>query len=230
MISVLFISGLLGSLGHCLGMCGPLVIMVGTNFDDAIWIRTLPKYLFYHSFRISVYACLGALAGLLGSLAGIGDHISRLSGALSLLIGGGIILLGLGYLGWFPVGRLEGASARIGEMMKRALRRGGWTGLASLGALNGLLPCGLVYSALLAAAAAGTPIRGALAMVAFGAGTLPALLILGLGAKALSLRIRRVMVQFAGLLIVLIGLQLILRGAAGLGLVRHWMPGGITIF
>lgn len=230
MISVLFFSGLLGSLGHCLGMCGPLVLMVGVQFKKLTWTETLPRYLLYHGARISVYAVLGAVAGLFGSLVGIGSHLTRLAGVMSLLIGMGIILLGLGYLGWLPWGRWELSSDWIGRRMRQAMQRGGLVGLATLGALNGLLPCGLVYSSMLVTAATSTPLRGAAAMAAFGTGTLPALIILGLGAGMLSVRTRQFMARAAGLLIMLVGMQLILRGAAGLGWLGHWMPGGVMIF
>ena len=230
MVTVLFLSGLLGSLGHCLGMCGPLVLMVGQPFRDLAWPKILPRYLFYHGARITVYAGLGVLAGFLGSFVGLSDRLSSFGGIFSIFLGAGIILLGLGYLGWLPLGRLEGSGAWIGVRIKEALKRGGWLGLASLGAFNGLLPCGLVYSALLAAASSGSPAIGGIAMAAFGAGTIPALLILGLGAGALKVQTRQFMMRVAGLLIVLVGAQLILRGAAGLGWIGHWMPGGFMIF
>ncbi|MEJ2301817.1 MAG: sulfite exporter TauE/SafE family protein [Anaerolineales bacterium] len=230
MISALFLSGLLGSLGHCLGMCGPLVLMVGAQFGGVAWTRALPRYLLYHASRIVVYGLLGSIAGVLGSLVGLGGGLNHITGTISLILGAGIILLGLRYLGWLPLGKLEGSSEVVGRMMNKALRRGGLQGLASLGALNGLLPCGLVYSALLAAAATGAPLKAAVAMVAFGAGTLPALLVLGLGAGMLSIPSRQFMSRVAGLLVMLIGVQLILRGAAGLGWMGHWKPAGLMIF
>jgi len=230
MIAVLFFSGLLGSLGHCLGMCGPLVLMVGAQFSGLSWQGLLPRYLAYHGARIGVYFLLGAVVGVIGSLVGFGEGFNSLSGVLSLALGVGIILLGLRYLGWLSLGRLEGSSAWIGRGMKKALGRGGVVGLVSLGALNGLLPCGLVYSALLAAASMGNPWRAGAAMAAFGSGTLPALLLLGIGAGRLSAQARQVMARAAGLLILLVGVQMILRGAAGLGWVTHWKPGGIMVF
>jgi sulfite exporter TauE/SafE len=230
MISVLFFSGLLGSLGHCLGMCGPLVLMIRSRFGGLTWTGVLPRYLLYHSARIAVYSLLGLLAGALGFLVGMGGGLNHLAGIISLAIGAGVILLGLRYLGWLPLGSLEGSSDWIGRMMNKALRRGGLWSLVSLGALNGLLPCGLVYSALLAATSTGTPLGAAAAMAAFGAGTLPALLVLGIGAGMLSSRARQVMSRVAGLLIILVGIQLILRGAAGLGWMGHWKPGGFMIF
>jgi sulfite exporter TauE/SafE len=230
MISVLFFSGLLGSLGHCLGMCGPLVLVVGSQFGKLSWWERLSRYLVYHSSRILVYAMLGLVAGALGLLIGLGSNFNYLSGIISLILGVGIILLGFRYIGWLPLGRFEGSSAWIGKMTKKALKRGGWLGVASLGGLNGLLPCGLVYSALLAAVALGSPGKSGLAMAAFGAGTLPALLVLGMGAGLVDRRFRQSMARVAGALIILVGLQLILRSAAGLGWLPHWMPGGMMIF
>jgi sulfite exporter TauE/SafE len=230
LITVLFVTGLLGSLGHCLGMCGPLVLMVGSQFGEITWFAVLPRYLLYHASRITVYAILGTILGFLGSLLGLGGRLSLIGGAVSLVIGVGVTLLGLGYLGWLPLGRIEGTGAWVSRKMKQALKKGGLVGLASLGALNGLLPCGLVYSALLASIAAGSPLKSALSMAAFGAGTIPVLVILGLGGRAISSRIRRVMSRLAGGLIVLVGVQLILRGSAALGWIGHLKIGGFMVF
>jgi sulfite exporter TauE/SafE len=230
MISVLFFSGLLGSLGHCLGMCGPLVILVGSQFGAISWIGRLWRYLLYHAARILVYFSLGIAIGALGSLVGLSGNVNHLTGTISLILGVGIILFGLRYLGWLPLGRLEGSGAWIGRSMKKAVQRGGWMGIASLGVLNGLLPCGLVYSALLASAAMGNSLKAGAAMAAFGAGTLPALVVLGMGAQSISINLRQVMSRVAGLLIMIIGLQLVLRGAAGWGWLAHLKIGGVMIY
>jgi uncharacterized protein len=225
----LLLSGLLGSLGHCLGMCGPLVMMLGVQLRREELAG--PHYhLLYHGARIAVYALLGAVAGTLGSLLGLGPHLGNVAGVVSLALGALVILVGLGYLGWLPLGRLEGGGAWLSRAMSRALARGGYSGILLLGALNGLLPCGLVYSALLLAAAAGGALSGALGMVIFGAGTLPALLVIGLGAGTLSARVRQTMARVAGLLIAVVGLQLVLRGGAALSLVSHLKVGGVMIW
>jgi sulfite exporter TauE/SafE len=89
----LLLTGFLGSLGHCLGMCGPLVIMVGLQLETK-GRRALPQYLLYHSARIVVYAFLGLVVGGVGSLLGLGSSLSSLAAALSLLLGLGVILFG----------------------------------------------------------------------------------------------------------------------------------------
>ena len=225
----LFVSGFLGSLGHCLGMCGPLVMMAGAQLKRHER-KLLPSFLLYHLARVLVYAVLGAVSGGIGSLLGLSGGLGSLAGIISLALGAGIILLGAGYLGWLPLGRLEGGGNWINQMMGRALKQGGASGILMMGAINGLLPCGLVYSALLVVASTGAPVAGAAGMIAFGLGTLPALLVVGLGAGALSPSIRQVMGRVAGILIMLIGLQLGLRGLAALGAVGHLHLGGLVIW
>jgi sulfite exporter TauE/SafE len=227
--AALLLTGLLGSLGHCLGMCGPLVMMVGVRFK-AQGVSPLPNHLLYHGARISVYALLGAIVGGIGSLLGLGDGLSNLAGAVSLLLGLGIIVFGLGYLGYPPLGRATGAGLWLNRWMNRTLTRGGTAGLIGLGLTNGLLPCGLVYSALLIAASSGRTLTGALGMFLFGISTVPALLLVGMGAGALSVHSRQTLVRVAGLLILIVGLQLILRGLAGLGMISHQRLGEVMLW
>ncbi len=227
--AALLVSGLVGSLGHCLGMCGPLMIMVGLQLKSRGRFG-LPFHLLYHSARITVYALLGTLVGVIGSLLGLAGQVSHVAGVASLLLGLGVVLFGLGYLGWLPLGRMEGGGAWISKPMGQALKQGGTPGVALLGALNGLLPCGLVYSALLVAASTGGALAGGLGMVFFGAGTLPALLLVGMGAGALSVRSRQRLTRIAGGVIILVGLQLLLRGLAALGIVPHLHLGRLVLW
>ncbi len=225
----LLVSGLLGSMGHCLGMCGPLVMMVGVQLKRHERAM-LPSFLLYHIARITVYALLGAVIGGIGSLLGLAGGLSKLAGIVSLILGIGVILFGMGYMGWLPLGQLEGSGVWLNRMMSKALKRGGLWGVLGMGALNGLLPCGLVYSALLVAASTGKPLPSAVGMIIFGLGTIPALLVAGVGAGALSVRVRQVMSRVAGAMIMIIGVQLGLRGLAALGVVSHLQVGGIVIW
>jgi sulfite exporter TauE/SafE len=225
----LFLTGLLGSLGHCLGMCGPLVVMVGLQFQ-AENVAIVPSHLLYHGSRLAIYALLGALAGGIGSVLGLSRGLAPVAGVASLLLGMAIILLGVGYLGWLPLGRLEGSGQWLSSAMSHALERGGALGAMLLGALNGLLPCGLVYSALLLAATTGGALRGAAGMAVFGLATVPALLIVGLGSGALGIRWRQTLLRLAGAFIVLVGVQLALRGLAALNAVPHLNLRGVMIW
>jgi sulfite exporter TauE/SafE len=227
--AALLLSGLLGSMGHCLGMCGPLVMMVGLQFKSR-GLAAFLRHLLYHGARISTYALLGMVVGGIGSLLGLGSRLSTLAGVISLVLGLGVILFGLGYLGWLPLGRMEGAGAWLSQATSRALQRGGLWGTILLGILNGLLPCGLVYSALLVASSTGGPLAGALGMLVFGVGTVPALLVVGVGAGTLSPRVRQALTRLAGVLIVVVGLQLALRGLAALDVVPHLRLRGLMIW
>ena len=223
-------TGLLGSLGHCLGMCGPLVLMVGAPNRALGWKISTRHYLAYHGSRILVYAVLGAIVGILGSLIGINSRLSQYTAIISLLLGAGIIFVGAAYLGWLPQFQLQTTGTWLSRRMRGVMKHTGYRRTVELGALNGLLPCGLVYSALLVVASTGTPAYGALGMLIFGASTIPALLVLGLGANMLSPGIRGALNRFAGYAVLLVGIQLILRGTAAAGWIQHLKAGGIMVW
>lgn len=179
----LFIAGLAGGPVHCGPMCGGFVLgqvsdrmarLPAARLCEAARLRgalLLP----YHAGRITTYALLGALAGGIGG--GIG--LAALAGPLLLLAAGLFALQALARLrpAWLP--HLPAAPAGWTAALAGAARR--VPGGLPLGLLLGLLPCGLLYAALTAAAAVGDPGRGALAMAAFGAGTLPSLFAVGIG-------------------------------------------------
>ena len=229
MYGALFVTGLLGSVGHCLGMCGPLVMMLGLRLR-ARGLASVPYHLTYHASRIAVYALLGATAGALSSALGRGTSFGAAAGAVSLVLGAGTVLIGLGYLGWLPLSRFEGGGAWIGKAMGWGFEHPSLPRVVALGALNGLLPCGLVYSSLLIAGSAGGLLVGAAAMAVFGAGTLAALLVVGIGVGSLNARIRQAFARMAGILIIIVGIQLVLRGLAGLGAVPHLHLGRLMLW
>ena len=181
-LGALALAGLVGSLGHCTGMCGPLVAMLGiTARRDGSRLPVF-AHLLYHASRVAVYGLLGLAAGAAGSFVSLGGGLSTLAGLVSLALGITVVALGVSFLlrtGW--AGRALWGADALTRAMSRAVRRGGTSGIVALGALNGLLPCGLVYSALLAAAAGGSALRGGAAMLVFGAATMPVLIALGLG-------------------------------------------------
>ena len=210
-------------------MCGPLNLMVAAQMRKND-LSPLPNFSLYHAARIIVYMLLGLIVGGIGSLLGLSRQLTTISGVISLLLGIAILLLGAGYLGLLRAFPLEGAASWWNAALSRALKQGGWSGVVLMGALNGLLPCGLVYSALLLAASTGVAWRGSLGMAIFGLGTFPALLALDLGAGALSVRFRQRMMKLTGALMLLVGLQLALRGGAALHLWPHLHWGGISVW
>ncbi len=146
-LSIAFALGLTGSL-HCVGMCGPLMLAMGAG-------NGLHSALAYQTGRIAVYILLGALLGGLG----LGMQLWNAQSTV------------LARQPWFARFQL-----RLRSVASTFAVQGGLRAKLVLGACNGLLPCGLVYLAVIAAANAGSPAKGAAFMLAFGLGTLPLLL------------------------------------------------------
>lgn len=164
--------GFLGSL-HCVGMCGPLVLAMPAGQGGAA--RRWTRRAVYHAGRSLTYGLLGAVMG------GIGQAVNFAGWQSGLSILAGLVVL---FFAWprRPVSG-DAAPGPWGRAVSRAkaawghlLSRPGWGALIGLGALNGLLPCGLTYAALAAAALTGTPASGFAFMLAFGLATMPALL------------------------------------------------------
>lgn len=173
------VAGLVGS-PHCVAMCGGLAgAGAQGKLSGAAW----------HLGRLLTYAALGALAGSFGrALPGPAWVPLALSSAFLLFFA-----LRLG--GWAPT-LASGGAHRLAAFAGRALRLGGVSGRLAFGMVTGLLPCGLVYAALALPVASGDALQGALAMVLFGLGTVPALAAASAGLRRLanrSLRSRRLM-------------------------------------
>jgi hypothetical protein len=204
----LFLVGLLGG-GHCVGMCGGIVtaLSFGMPASQARW----PYLLCYNIGRVGSYTLIGAL---LGALAGGGLSLFALRPLqLALFVLANLMLIGMGlYLAGISaaIGRIErlGAPlwARIQPRLARLLPiRSPWQALL-VGGLWGWMPCGLVYSASLSALATGQLIGGAVVMLAFGLGTLPNLLAMGVFAARLkSLLQKRPVRLTAGLAVIGVG-------------------------
>lgn len=183
--------GLLGGV-HCLAMCGGLVGTLTLGLAPVVRrdpLRMLRLQLGYNLGRIGGYVLAGAFAGGVGAVLLELDSLQVAQRALYGLAGATMILLGLYLGGWWRVlGRLErlglGLWRRIQPLARRWLpvRRVGEA--VAVGFLWAWVPCGLVYSVLIAAATSGSLVDGALTMLAFGLGTLPNLLGIGLLAGA----------------------------------------------
>ena len=174
-----FVAGVLGST-HCVVMCGGLATALGTRRHGTLRGRPL----LYQLGRISSYATAGAIVGSFGAAAGFAFEASTWSEILRLGTALMVVLIGLNMaLGSRPGGRWLRAPERWGAHLWRriaplASRLPAQPALRALtlGMLWGWLPCGLVYSVLLAAAFAGSALAGGATMIAFGLGTLPAML------------------------------------------------------
>jgi len=209
-LTAAFVTGLLGS-AHCVGMCGGISGLFAVNAAVQSLKTQAPKAIAYNVGRILTYAILGVVVALLGKT--MVDSIPKLAAPVRLASGLLIILIGLQLaFNWRLLTPLENAGAKLWRSMaptaKGLLPVESARQALALGLIWGLLPCGLVYSVLLLAASTVDPVGGSLVMLAFGLGTMPAMIATGLSASKLSQFMSRNRVG-AGLLIVLIGIATI---------------------
>lgn len=168
----------LASAAHCAGMCGAFALHAARG-TSAVW-----RFSLYGLGKIFAYVFLGALAGALGGTLSSSMH------AVQQILGGLVALaLALAALHlWRPARPAGGATlaAGVSRLVGNLYRDDLPGGRFSLGALSGLVPCGLVYLAALQAAALGSGAEGALFMAAFGVGTAPVLAVVGFAGRRLS--------------------------------------------
>jgi sulfite exporter TauE/SafE len=227
--------GLTTSLGHCIGMCGPLVttFSLAQGTTDSRVRSLLPAMIVYHLGRINSYAVIGLLFGLVGGAAGTVGPSNAVRGWLFFVAGLLMVLLGLGLKGWLPTARLieNNALARFtaGRFMALA-GTSSMTGRYLLGVANGFLPCGPVYAVAIAALAAPTPLHGAHTMVMFGLGTMPVLVAVGLGAGRLAPSLQKKFNVVASLLVMIVGLEFLFRAGKMFGVVSEIKWGFWPVF
>ncbi|MBC7488338.1 MAG: sulfite exporter TauE/SafE family protein [Cytophagaceae bacterium] len=204
-----FTMGLLGSM-HCLGMCGPIAM--------ALPVRTrnkglkLLKYILYNVGRIITYSILGFLVGTIGSffvLAGLQQVLSITAGLL-------IILSMIVVYQPFQYSCITRITLPFRQKIKEAItyyfQHANAYNMVILGMLNGLLPCGMVYAALIGAMAAGDTVSGTLFMTAFGLGTIPLMLTVSYAGNILSNKWKYRLNNLSPIFIFAVGALLILRG------------------
>jgi sulfite exporter TauE/SafE len=214
-----FSAGLAGS-GHCLGMCGGIVSALALSHRNSDASRRFLFNLLYHIGRISTYSLLGLLAGLVAQ-AGMIDSLKPL--VKWLFLAANLFVAAIGIFTALGV-RAFGISALDGSgwgFMKKQLTRltSSSSVLAAIptGLLMGFLPCGLVYGVLIAAATSGSALKGGSMMLAFGCGTLPALLAYGQVASALSALGRGVFQRCMGGAVALLGILGVWKALVKLG-------------
>jgi sulfite exporter TauE/SafE len=207
-----FIVGLLGGV-HCIGMCGGIVAALTGSLDAGIRAsrgRFLAALLAYNTGRIASYTVAGVVLGLLGQQVSALDPLTGFPVA-RVFSGVFMLLLGIYLAGWWPALRwLEQAGAhawkRIEPFGRRfiPIRHSGQA--LVLGMLWGWLPCGMVYAVLTLALASGSTLDGALTMLAFGLGTLPLMLTMGVAFSSLARRLQgRIIRALAGITVLLFG-------------------------
>lgn len=176
--------GLLTGLGHCIGMCGGIVVAYASAKLDTSQSRRYQflGHLSYGLGRTTTYALLGLIAGATGSLFSV---TPELRAALLILAGLVMIVMGFSLLGKlrFLSSAQQGGVSRTAwykRTFSRLVKSPSFGSFYGIGLLNGLIPCGPVYAALVMTLPTASALGGAAGMAVFGLATIPALLVLGM--------------------------------------------------
>lgn len=220
LIGPLFI-GFVGSL-HCLGMCGPLVMVYSLHLRrsgggpmeiSALWSRSLAHHIAFHVGRLFTYGLLGALAAGLAHLVEFNQVFSALRGGATL--GGGVlmILFGLVLLKVIPFRLPVAGNGTFFARLSSLFHSPGLPSKLVLGLAAGFLPCMLSWAIVIKAATTLNPIMGFFTMAFFGLGTVPVLFFAGLSASLLTLRVRFLGERVAAFSVMAMGFILLFKGA-----------------
>ncbi|NJL63441.1 MAG: sulfite exporter TauE/SafE family protein [Methylacidiphilales bacterium] len=220
--------GFLGSFGHCVGMCGPLSVAFSLsqnkpNPNQQNWQQQLQFHLLLNIGRLLSYALVGAAIGAIGSvllasgqMAGVGSELRRWMAIFTGLL---LIWFGLRQINPELLPRVPFLHPLLQSnlhnnlnmgMVKLSLKSKWWTP-ALLGITWGLMPCGFLYAAQIKAAETGDLFKGALTMLAFGLGTLPMMLGVGVSTSFLSKDRRSQLFRLGGWVTLVIGAIALLR-------------------
>jgi sulfite exporter TauE/SafE len=213
---LIFTGGLAGSL-HCVGMCGgfPLALAAGARE------RHLLRQLLYNLGRLNTLVFIGALSGAAGAALVAAGPVRTVERALAVAAGTFMVVIGAEMLGL--LGRVTSlgaalAQATVGRLLGGVIRSRSLAAPLALGVFNAFLPCQLIYAFAARAASTASVGEGALTMLAFGLGTLPAMLALGVARVLARPSVRARLTVASGLLVVAFGLVTLARG---LDLVPH---------
>ena len=207
--------------GHCIGMCGPIVVSLSLNLKGK---NLFLPHLLYNTGRVITYTALGGIMGASGSFTVVAAHLAGIQQAALVLAGIIIIVMALAMSGWIPLGRIFGDYYNPNGIITRGYRKlsqvKSTAAYLPIGLLLGLLPCGPVYTALLAAAGAGMNteatlagvIKGMTVMLAFGIGTIPALFAVAKLVDMGWLKKRQIIYRIGTILMIVVGLYFIVQG------------------
>lgn len=237
-----FVTGLISSFGHCLGMCGGIVALYSArqaaldsaNGNQPAMMSRILRLLPVHLGRITTYTFFGALIGLAGSLLDKAGGMMGWQGMFSVLVGLVMLVVSLSLLGVLPpieaaLVTLSGGNSPMSRMRELFSRRN-FLATLTLGILWGFLPCGLVFAMLVLAARAQTLTGGALTMLSFGLGTIPTLLGFGLVANLLSPQLRGRLTSVAAVLLMVFAIQTVLRGLAVANIIPSFSIGQVMLW
>jgi sulfite exporter TauE/SafE len=218
---IFLVTGFTVGFGHCIGMCGPIVVSLSLNLKDK---NFLIPHLLYNAGRIVTYSLLGGVMGATGSFTLVAAHIAGIQKGAMIFSGILIIVMGLAMSGWISFGKVFGDSYSPGGFVSKGFQRLSQVKSPAvyfpIGLLLGLLPCGPVYTALLAAVGAGMEaadpleafFKGMGVMMCFGLGTVPTLILVAKLADLGWLKKREIIYRIGAILMVAVGIYFIIRG------------------
>lgn len=213
LILAAFMMGLLGSF-HCVGMCGPIALSLPLKHDS-----DCAKFfgaLFYNSGRIITYSVFGFIFGLIGksvALFGYQQWLSIILGVLIIFF----IILPKRFSSFQNQNFILAFLQKLRSALGRLFSKKNFSSLFSIGLLNGLLPCGLVYMAAAVAVSTGDVANSIIFMAFFGLGTLPMMWSIAFFGNYISVGIRQKIRKAYPYMMTLLACLLILRGM-GLGI------------
>ncbi|MEY2922674.1 MAG: hypothetical protein RL108_1300 [Bacteroidota bacterium] len=217
--------GLISSL-HCIGMCGPIAMMLPVNRSNPA--QKVLQIIIYHLGRISAYASLGLIFGLLGRgfyMAGIQQQLSIAVGILMIVI---VVVPEREFMKYNfskPVYRLL---SKVKNHLGNQFKRKSPDALFTIGLLNGFLPCGLVYAALFGAIAMQNLTLSVSYMILYGIGTIPMMSAVVYLSNLISIPVRNKLQKIIPIVAVFIGIMFIFRG---LGLdIAYLSPSDTNLF
>jgi len=206
----------LGSFGHCIGMCGGIVLAYSTIKIEpsSSKVSQGAAHLLYSIGRVTTYTILGALFGALG---GVATFSNTANGVLLSIAGIFMVLAGLSLLGKIKfltlIEHSFSSSSIYKNAFKKVLNSKSNLSFFVLGMLNGLLPCGFVYFFAITAASTADPLYGALVMAIFGLSTIPAMFGLGfLTSLTSATSFRNMMMSLSSIAVILYGLYTVYNG------------------
>lgn len=220
-----FILGLLSSL-HCIGMCGPIAMMLPVDRNDQA--KKVLQIFTYHIGRLTAYSTLGLVFGIMGKglyLAGLQQEMSIIAGIIMICIVMIPERLFSKYNFSKPVYKII---SKVKTGLGEQFRKRSYKALFITGLLNGFLPCGLVYAALFGAIAMQSEMLGTLYMLLYGLGTVPLMSAVVYASTLLKNPMRNSLSKIVPYAAVFIGMLFIVRG---LGLdIPNLSPGNLSLF
>lgn len=206
----------LGSFGHCIGMCGGIVLAYTTIKikPESSKVSQSIAHLLYSFGRVFTYSILGAIFGALG---GVVLFSNNANGILLIVAGIAMVLAGLSLMGKIKfltlIEHSFSSSPFYKKTFQKILHSQSNVSFFLLGMLNGLLPCGFVYFFAITAASTADPLSGALVMAIFGMSTIPAMFGVGfLASLASATSFRNMMMSLSSVAVILYGTFTIYNG------------------